>query len=383
MQEQAGWGARFGGKGQLHYFLALVAVVALALGVAAFAALALFPAWRLSSSLYAELAAAQVNLETLERIQADAPRRAQLQVADAEARRLSAGGRFLREEEAGQALDRLYAYGAAAGVDVVDLQSQLGVDGDVFTQRSYALRAVGEWDPLMDFLARLQEAALPGFVVGNLKIAPESDAAEGAPPYALTMSIALYVSPYAPEPQLAAGETVTPTLSTTDDLWLRLQTAWQTNDWASAVTLAEQLMATAPDQTAAGEALYRAYVNHGYHLLARRHIDEARTQFEAALRAKPGGQEAQLELQQIETNALAVFAPEEQLVRELAVASAAGEWQEVIRLLRLIQTISPEYPDLEAQLRQAYLNYGDQLAAQGQADAAEEQYKQADLIVVP
>jgi tetratricopeptide (TPR) repeat protein len=205
----------------------------------------------------------------------------------------------------------------------------------------------------------------------------------------LTFNIALYVSPYAPAPQIAVGEPITATAATTatvstpDELWANLQTAWRTNDWATAVALAEQLLASAPDQAEAQEALYRAYVNHGYHLLARRRIDEARGQFEAALQVKPGGQEAQLELQQLDANALAIFAPEERLVRELQAASAAGNWQEVIRILRLIQTIRPDYPDLEAQLRQAYINYGDQLAAQGKTDAAEEQYKQAELIPAP
>ena len=390
MQEQEGWSARFGEKGQLQYYLTLGAVVTLALGLVAFGVLGLVPAWRLTSSLYADLTAAQSNLGTLERIQADAPRRAQQQVTDAEARRTSAAGRFLSEDQARLALDRLYAYGAAAGATIVDLQSQPGATGDVFTQRAFALRAEGTWDELLDFLARLEEAALPGFVVGNLKIAPETQAepsVESAPPYVLTTDIALYVSPYAPEPQLAVAETATTTATTTvasaDDLWARLRTAWQTNDWTGAVAMAEQLLALAPDQAEAEEALYRAHVNHGYHLLASHHIDEARAQFEAALQVKPGGQEAQLELQQINANALAVFAAEDRLVRELQTASAAGDWQEVIRILRLIQTIHPDYPDLEAQLRQAYLNFGDQLAAQGQADAAQEQYKQAELIPTP
>jgi tetratricopeptide (TPR) repeat protein len=389
MQEQAGWGARFGDKGQLYYYLALVAVVLLAVGLLVFVMLALLPAWRLTTALHADLKLAQENLELRERIQADAPRQAQQQVSAAEAQQTAAAGRFLHEETAGLALDRLYAYGAAAGVEVVDLQSQPVAGGEVFTQRSYALRAVGEWDQLLDFLARLEEAALPGFVVGNLKIAPEAAApetaaTEGAPPHALSTSIVFYVSPYAPAAITAAGEAVTTTaISTTDDLWLQLQTAWQSNDWANAVTLAEQLLALAPDNPGAREALYRVYVNQGYHLLARHHVDEARIQFESALQVKPGGQEAQLELQQIDANALAIFAAEDRLARALQAASAAGEWQEVIRLLRLIQTINPEYPDLETQLRQAYINYGDQLAAQGQAEAAEEQYKQAELLPAP
>ena len=256
------------------------------------------------------------------------------------------------------------------------------------------MRAEGTWDELLDFLVRLEEAALPGFVVGNLKIipAPAVDAAAAAAtaaaervPYVLTTDIALYVSPYAPEPQIAATAAVTATtmVASEDDLWTRLRTAWQTNDWAGAVAMAEQLLALTPGEPEVEEALYRAYVNHGYHLLASHHVDEARAQFEAALQVKPGGQEAQLELQQINANALAVFAAEDRLVRELKVASTAGDWQEVIRLLRLIQTIHPDYPDLDAQLRQAYLNFGDQLAAQGKKDAAEEQYKQAELIPAP
>ncbi len=394
MQEQEGWGARFGEKGQLQYYVALAAVVILALGLVGFVVLGLVPAWKLTSSLRNDLTAARGNLETREMIQADAPRRAQQQVTDAEARRTSAASRFLREDQARQALDRLYAYGAAAGATIVDMQSQPNVEGDVFSQRSFALRAEGTWDELLDFLVRLEEAALPGFVVGNLKIipAPAVDAAAAAAtaaaervPYVLTTDIALYVSPYAPEPQIAATAAVTATtmVASEDDLWTRLQTAWQTNDWAGAVAMAEQLLALTPGEPEVEEALYRAYVNHGYHLLASHHVDEARAQFEAALQVKPGGQEAQLELQQINANALAVFAAEDRLVRELQAASTAGDWQEVIRLLRLIQTIHPDYPDLDAQLRQAYLNFGDQLAAQGKKDAAEEQYKQAELIPAP
>jgi hypothetical protein len=348
MQEQAGWGARFGDKGQLYYYLALVAVVLLAVGLLVFVMLALLPAWRLTTALHADLKLAQENLELRERIQADAPRQAQQQVSAAEAQQTAAAGRFLHEETAGLALDRLYAYGAAAGVEVVDLQSQPVAGGEVFTQRSYALRAVGEWDQLLDFLARLEEAAQPLCAGcdngGGRGSHDDGDFHDRRPLATTTDSLA----------EQRLGE----------------------RGHAGGTTAG-----AGPRQSGGARGALSRVCQPG--LPPAGAASQARIQFESALQVKPGGQEAQLELQQIDANALAIFAAEDRLARALQTASAAGEWQEVIRLLRLIQTINPEYPDLEAQLRQAYINYGDQLAAQGQAEAAEEQYKQAELLPAP
>ena len=89
-------------------------------------------------------------------------------------------------------------------------------------------------------------------------------------------------------------------------------------------------------------------------------------------------------MQQINANALAVFAAEDRLVQRVAGGfgrQAIGKRS--FALLRLIQTIHPDYPDLDAQLRQAYMNFGDQLAAAGKKDAAQEQYQQAELIPEP
>jgi hypothetical protein len=363
-------------------------VILLGLGLGLFAGLKIVPLARQRTALTTQVAAGAALLETAERAQAGAPARARQQVTAAQARVDQAAAAYLSDGEAAAAIDRLYAYGSAAGVQIVDLQVQPNAANEAVTQKVFSLRASGTLEQLLDFMTRIQEVTRPGYVIDNLKLAVDTSA-KAAPgedkpartptPYTLALNVVLFVSRYAPP--VAAGETTTQTVSLDAFAHLRqrLEDAWASNDWEGAMALAQQIEQTAAEGADADEIIYRAHVNFGYHLLASHRVADATGQFEAALAVKPAGQEALFELQQIRANAMVVYAVEEKLVRDLQRATTAGDWQEVIRLLRLIQTVNPGYVGLAQQLREAYIHYGDQLKADGQLEAAQEQYKQAEL----
>ncbi|HXF61796.1 MAG TPA: hypothetical protein VNK95_09265, partial [Caldilineaceae bacterium] len=299
------------------------AVILLGLGLLLFVALKLLPMAQRQAALSEQVADTAAQLAATEQIQANVPARLQQQIDDAQNRLDETARRFLSESQAATALDRLYGYSRAAGVEIIDLQVQPGSITDTLTVKVFSLRVQGELDPLFDFLGSIEEAAQPGFVVSDLLIVaepplPASTTPEPveqgdadnraterkvAPPlYTLSAKLTLYISPYAPES--VGAETAKP--ATVDDgqvaealsaMQQRLQTAWQANDWAQAVEIAEQMALAAPEQPELVEARYRAYVNAGYHLLAIRRVEEARAHFEMALEVKPTGQEALLELQ--------------------------------------------------------------------------------------
>lgn len=388
------------------------AVALLGLGLLLFVALKLLPMAQQQAALSRQIADTAAQLAATEQMQANVPTRLQQQIDNAQSRLDETARRFLSESQATSALDRLYSYSRAAGVEIIDLQVQPGSITDTLTVKVFSLRAQGELAPLFDFLGSIEETARPGFVVSDLLIAAEpptpapapkdsvEEEAAGSPEiaqdeptllYTLSAKLTLYISPYAPEAALDETANAASTDSRLAQagagplaaLQERLQAAWQANDWALAVEIAEQMALAAPEQPEIVEARYRAYVNAGYHLLAARRVEEARAHFEMAATVKPTGQEALLELQQLASGVMPIFAAEEQLHHGLEAAIAAGQWIEAIRLLRLIQTINPNYPGLQEQLRQAYTAYGDQLTRQGQPDLAQEQYQQAQLLAAP
>lgn len=390
-------------KEQLQFRGAALLVILFSLGLALFVALKLLPLFHQHAALHDQLASTRSSLAAAEQLYADLPLRLQTQLATGQTQLEAAARKFLSKAQAADALDRLYTYGSAAGVEIVELQSQPGVLTNTFSAEIFALRAVGTLDQQFDFLMRMQEIAQPGFVMSDLAITleppatgqPAPDQAEASPPapearYSLSMDIALYISPYAPAlpaaPTQVEGTALTqapaaPAMGGLGDLRQSLQAAWQNNAWEEAIRIAEQILASAPGQPNAVEYLYRAHLNFGYHLLTAHRVEDARRQFEQARSVKPDGQEARIELEQLDVTSVTLFAAEQQMIRELQIASAVGNWPEAIRFLRLLQVINPNFPGLAEQLSQAYTRYADQLAAEGRTELAQEQRQQSQQIL--
>lgn len=390
-------------KEQFQFWGALLLVILVTLGLALFVGLKLFPLFQQHTALNDQLTATRSSLAAAERLYADLPRQLQTKLSADQTQLEDAARAFLSKAQAVDALDRLYTYGSASGVEIIELQSRPGVITDTYSIDIFALRAVGTLNQQFDFLERMQEIAHPGLVISDLTIAPEAavaqpapqeiDQAEDGPPpappqerYALAVNLAFYISPYVPAPP--AGPTAqadaaldTPLSGDLGGLRQELEAAWQNNAWEEAIRIAQQLLASAPGHPQAVEYLYRAHLNYAFHLLVARRVEEARLQFDHARSVKADGYEARVELGQLDTISLTLFAAEQQMLRELQAASAVGNWQEVIRLLRLLQVANPSYPGLAEQLSQAHTRYGEQLAAEGRPDLAQEQYQQAQQIL--
>ncbi len=72
--------------------------------------------------------------------------------------------------------------------------------------------------------------------------------------------------------------------------------------------------------------------------------------------------------------------PADALVAQLDAPWAAGDWPTVITLIEQIVAINPDYPDMRTKLYAAYVNYGYQLAQDGQAEAARAAFAQAVVL---
>jgi len=183
-------------KGERLYLLLgglFIALLALALFV--YVALALVPNVRIRGELIGVVATAEQALQAEVAAQAAAPATLQAQIATAQAQVDEAAAAFLSETQAVEALDRLYQYARESGVTIVELQAQPAPEPEavegVSSLIAFGLRMTGEAPRLMNFLARLRETALSGFVITNVNIAEEEDESVAS------MNVALYTSPYA------------------------------------------------------------------------------------------------------------------------------------------------------------------------------------------
>jgi len=204
------------------------------------------------------------------------------------------------------------------------------------------------------------------------------------------MDIALYTSPYSAGAVVGPTPGVTVTPGSLAQMEEALGTAWDSGDWELVIGLIEQILALEPDHADMTEKLYAAYVNYGYQLLGDGDPDRATAQFSNALEIKPDGLEAQAGLEQAATwvpTPTPVAAPtsapsrtltvEEQLAKSLDEPWAAKEWETVIGLVEQILAINPDYDDMTEKLYAAHVNYGQQLAAEGQLEEAKLEFTRA------
>ncbi len=134
--------------------LALVLLIAIIFYVA----LALLPDLRTHRDLNAQLVVAQRDLAAAERASAAAPQTLQEQLAKAQAHLDTTAGKFLTDAEAVATLNRAYDYSRAAGVDILNLQTQPDKANALFTVKTYRLQVTGSFDGLLNFLSRVQAA---------------------------------------------------------------------------------------------------------------------------------------------------------------------------------------------------------------------------------
>lgn len=368
---------------QLWGVLALMAL--LLIGIILFIFLVLLPDIRRRAEYSSLLTSAEAELRVAQQAKAEAPGRVQAQLVAAESRLNEAAQAFLNEAESAIVVNRLYTHAEAAGVEIVNLRATPPVITPTHSQRDYQFTVAGQVETLLDFLGRIEEVALPGFVVSNVSIVPDPASTNGNASHLLTMNVMVVSSPYSTHTVLGPSQD-SQRLANISDLPLaevqrQVELAWVARDWDEAIYLLEQVTASSPENGAAAIALYRAHVNQGYHLLNQRNYEGAKTEFESALAILPGGREATAELQQLTTDSTLSHRVEDQLRQAVAQATAAGNWQEVIRLLRIIAAVDPEYGPVGEQLAQAYINYGNQLALAGDTMAAEEQYQLAQYPV--
>jgi tetratricopeptide (TPR) repeat protein len=286
---------------RLYALLAVVATAVIAVGYLLFAQASLVPQWQARDKLLAQLTSAEQRLAEARKAQEKSPERLQAQLATAQAALNQAGSLFLTDSKAAEAMSNLYVYAGQSGVTIASLQtlpSPKQTKG-AYDVRMFQLQAEGDTPNLTRFVALIKEAALPGYVISNVSIS------DGSQLHWLTMDITLYTSPYAsaavvttrpviatqpPGPQPAA--TPTPTLTAQQQLMQRLDTAWAAGDWASAVSLSEQIHAADPQNAELTLKLYSALVNYGYQLAAEGKLEEAKTAYGRALVIKPDGGEA-------------------------------------------------------------------------------------------
>ncbi len=370
---------------RLYSLLALVVIIAIAVGYVLFARFSILPQLQARNELSLQLAAAEQQLVQAQRSQEESPEGLEEQLAEAQAALDEAASIFLSEAEAAQVLNRLYQYASESGVEIVSLQEQPGIEEgeaeaeekkDAYDVRVFQVQVEGTPANLIAFVSRIEEAAYKGFVITNVNIA------EGEEPHVLTVDITLYTSPYSPG---AAGQvtvTPSPTPANLTQLEESLAAAWASEDWEQATVIINEILALDPNYDDGVEKLYTAYVNYGYRLLGEGDNDAAIMQFNLALAVKPDGEEALAGLQQATVIPTPTLTVEEQLVKRLDEEWEAENWEEVISLIEQILAISPGDEEMTEKLYAAHVNYGHALITEGRLEEAKEEFSLA-LVIKP
>ena len=210
----------------------------------------------------------------------------------------------MTDSQAGFILNNLYQHARASGVTIVSLETQPDPGqpaASVYRVTTVQLKVQGASRQLVEFLARIKEAALASLTLGNLAIA------DGGGLDTLTMTLTIYTSFYSSGEALsqsmlqpaAAATATAPAPSAEAQLTRRLDELWAAQNWVEAIGVIEQLRALRPADPNLTEKLYAAHVNLGYRRIGEGQIEEARAEFNRALAVKPGGAEASLALSQL------------------------------------------------------------------------------------
>lgn len=379
------WRRSISARERLYPLLALIFVAVIALADILFIRSSILPLWQEKRDLASQLASAKKALEEAKTAQEASPEKLQQQIEAAQAKLNDVARVFLSDSQATEVLNKLYQYAAASRVEIVNLQTQPTPEEakkTTYDIRAFRLQANGALLDLVNFMSRIEEAALDGFKITNVNIA------EAEKQHALYMDVTFYTSPYSSGAVARPTPGVTATPASLAQLEEMLGAAWASGEWEQAIGLIEQILALKPDYVDMVEKLYAAHVNYGYQLLGQGNPEGARVQFNKALEIKSDGVEARAGLQQaaawvMPTPTTAPATPaatmtvEEQLAQSLHAPWAAKNWPEVIRLVEQILAINPHYNDMVEKLYAAHVNYGQQLAAEGKLEEAKQEFTRA------
>ncbi len=398
---------------RLYSLLALIVIIAIAVGYVLFARFSILPQLQARNELGLQLAAAEQQLVQAQRSQEESPEGLEEQLAEAQAALDEAASIFLSEAEAAEVLNRLYQYADESDVEIVSLQArgtgeaevaaeaegegtgeeeaegageveiEVEVKGeeakkDTYDVRVFQLQVEGAPANLIAFVSRIEETTYKSFVITNVNIA------EGEERPVLTMDITLYTSPYSSgaTEQVIPVTTPVPTPANLTPLEESLAAAWASEDWKQAIVIINEILALDPNYDDGVEQLYTAYVNYGYRLLGEGDNDAAIMQFNLALAVKPDGEEALAGLRQAIVIPTPTLTAEEQLTKRLDEEWEAENWEDVISLIEQVLALSPDNEEMTEKLYAAHVNYGYALAAEGRLEEAKEEFSLA-LVIKP
>lgn len=381
-------------RNQVQLWGVLIFLGLLVVGILLFIFFFLWPDLRLRNEYATLLDSSRQELSIAQQAQREAPGRMQTQLVNMQAKLNEAAQAFLNENESVVLVNRLYVYAEATGAEIVNLQALPVIVTPIHTQRDYQFAVAGSIDTLWQFLRRIDEVNLGGFIVNNVAIHVDQSVATQptdatpivpiTPRYLLTMNVSLLSSPFSTQTVLGGGQNSSRIANVGDlplaEVQRQVEVAWAARNWNDAIYLLEQVMQSAPNNASARTLLYRAHVNYGYQYLSSRSYASAKIEFEKALAILPNGHEATVELQQLANDSTLSHQVEDQLQAQLTQAKSAGQWEEAIRILRLLSAVAPTQTSLRQELSQAYTNYGNQLMQNGDNVRAEEQFNLAQYV---
>jgi hypothetical protein len=273
------------------------------LGLAAYILLVILPPFAEGQALSLAVEAAEREAEVAERAAAATPGELEVEIEAMQAVVAQRAGAFIAAAHAAEMAQRLYAYAAETGVQILAIDDRAVLDADetaVYGTSTLRLEATGPMAQLLLFVARIESAAQPGVQFRDLSIA---DAGGGV--HRLAMDLLLHISPYADASRPLPTFPVPDALGSADQLRGELNAALQARDWVRAARLIQALLERAPREPGLLEQLYEVRLHYGYELLESGQEREAAGQFLLALEIKPNGAEALDALQKISRAPLA------------------------------------------------------------------------------
>ena len=174
--------------------LAVAIIIVIAFGQVTFFASSISPALHARDELAGILTGARQALAEAQAAQVMTPDQLKTQIAEPQATLIAAYDAFLADLQGDLVLHALYQYASASGVTITDLQTQTSSSlgqKTVYNITTARLRATGSGRSLVDFAARISEAASKSFLIDSVNMAT----VEGSS--ILTMDIRLFTSPNA------------------------------------------------------------------------------------------------------------------------------------------------------------------------------------------
>jgi LysM repeat protein len=178
-------------KSNLYPALAVAVIVMIASGYLFFYTSTIGPGLIKRDALVTQVAAAQQSLVDSGNL-AQSPSELQAKLASAQATLTASQSMFLSEAQASRITDALYQYASASRVTITDLQTQPVAkqsSQNSLNITTIRLQAQGDSKQLVEFISRIKEAALKGFLIDNLSLSQDKTA--GAD---LAMQVTLYSS---------------------------------------------------------------------------------------------------------------------------------------------------------------------------------------------